>query len=72
MKFQFNEDFIDCGITEKGRQQIREVKFPQELLKTGTIRFDIIFVSPLERCLKTLDQSLMKHKIKTKKVIVLN
>lgn len=63
-------EFMDCGLTEKGCDQIDQID-ASRIQGGEKVKFDIIFVSPLERCLKSAERLIAKHKIGYQKVLVL-
>jgi len=60
-KIRFNQDLIDCSITENGKMQCQTAG--QELKKNGT-QISHVIVSPLKRCLMTAENIIneMGHK----------
>lgn len=63
------DELMDCGLTDKGCGQIDLVDV-SSIQEGQKVKFDIIFVSPLERCLKSAERLIAKHKIGYGKVLV--
>ena len=63
---------IDCPLTETGVEQVKNLNhIPDIMGKTKSGGIDLVFVSPLERALRTAHIFLNEHKIQPNKVIVL-